>query len=273
MTGALDELLTESDRIAARLKTEFHRVMLSNTDVQRTALDEVYGDHGADREWIKANVSAIIGGFEAAAHKVYRVEEAKSQAYAVRETFGALLPDGAPASDLLDILARNFGALDAFCLSIAQGRKSRAGAALETCLASVFDRLGYPYSSSPVINGKPDFIFPSVDHYRRHATDCIVFTSKRTLRERWRQITTEGAKGAHFFLATLDPDVRRPDVEEMNANRVNLVVPEGIRATRYDGHPNVISFESFVLDHAEPAMARWRRNGVIPQPAAPTGAT
>ena len=263
MTTSLDDLLTESDRVTARLKTVFKGAMPHNKVVLVNALRSVLGEHDGDRDWIKANISAIIGGFEDSAHKAYRIAEADAQGRALRDVFGGMVRSDAPASELLDVVARNGGAIDAFCLGVAQSRKSRAGAALETCLAYLFDSLGYPYSASPVINGKPDFVFPSVERYREHATDCIVFTSKRTLRERWRQIITEGARGAHFFLATLDPDVRAPDLQEMRENRVNLVVPEGIRAGRYAAHPNVISFESFVLDYAEPAMARWRRNGVI----------
>ncbi len=258
----LDALL-EDARVTAALKTAFQRVMAPNEAIRTKALADVLGTHADDRVWIKTHMSEIVSGFEDAAHYAYRLSEAEAQGQALRQVFGGMVAENAPARDLLDALVRNASVLDKFCLGIAQGRKARAGSALEGCLSSLFDLLGYPYSSSPVINGKPDFVFPSVEHYRRHATDCIVFTCKRTLRERWRQIITEGARGAHFFLATLDPDVRAPDLQEMRENRVNLVVPEGIRAARYAEHPNVISFESFVLDHADPAMTRWQRNGVI----------
>jgi hypothetical protein len=256
--------IPEPDRITAALTTAFRRVMASNEAILTQALDEVLGEHAQDPPWIKTHISEIVSGFEDAAHRAYRVSETRAQGHALREVFGTMVRLDAPSQDLLDALVRNCTALDKFCLSIAQGRRSRAGSALEACLSSIFDRLGYPYSSCPVINGKPDFVFPSVDHYRRLATDCIVFTSKRTLRERWRQIISEGARGAHFFLATLDPDVRAPDLREMRDNRVNLVVPESIRTEKYANQANVLSFESFVLDHADPAMARWRRNGVIP---------
>jgi hypothetical protein len=238
--------------------------MPSNDAIRKVALAKALGEFSNDPNWIRTHMSEIVSGFEEAAHRAYRVAEADAQGQALRQAFGELVSESASARELLDVIARNGGALDKFCLGIAQGRKSRAGSALEACLAELFDRLGYPYSACPIINGRPDFVFPSVEHYKRHATDCIVFTSKRTLRERWRQIITEGARGAHFFLATLDPNVRGGDLEDMRQNRVNLVVPERVRAAQYSEHPNVISFESFVLDHAEPAMARWRRNGVVP---------
>jgi hypothetical protein len=113
------------------------------------------------------------------------------------------------------------------------------------------------------VNGTPDFVFPSAAHFKTLSTDCIVFTCKRTLRERWRQITTEGSRGFVLFLGTLDGDVKRNDLEAMNRQKVMLVVPEAIRAERYEGHPNVLSVEQFLIEPLDQGMVRWRRRGII----------
>ena len=114
-----------------------------------------------------------------------------------------------------------------------------------------------------MINGKPDFLMPSEAYFRKNPPDCIIFTAKRTLRERWRQVVTEGAHGAGFFLATIDDKVSDNALKGMLDNRITLVVPEGIRAESYPDKNNVLSFKRFFEDHLDPAVERWKRRGVI----------
>ncbi len=95
--------------------------------------------------------------------------------------------------------------------------------------------------------------------------DAIIFTVKRTLRERWRQIVTEGTRGMGFFLATIDEAITPRDLKDMLASRIYLVVPTRIKAVRddYANAPNVITFENFFVYHLDPAIVRWRAAGVI----------
>ncbi len=156
-----------------------------------------------------------------------------------------------------------FNDLDAFFLSLAQSRKSRAGSAFENMIKSLFKSLNYPFDEQQIINGNPDFLLPSRKHYDQQAMDCIIFTAKRTLRERWRQIVTEGTRGLGFFLATIDHKVSRSQLEEMNRHRIYLVCPTKIRNEFYKDARNVINFSQFFEDHLDPAMKRWKKNGVI----------
>ena len=125
--------------------------------------------------------------------------------------------------------------------------------------------MGYPYTPQAVINGQPDFLLPSLEHFEKNAMDCIIFTVKRTLRERWRQIITEGTQGHQFFLATIDENVGARDLQQMLQSRIYLVVPESVRMKCYRRVANVITYEGFFLKHLDPAMARWRTDGVIPR--------
>lgn len=158
-----------------------------------------------------------------------------------------------------------FEILDKFFLSIAQSRKSRAGKTFETTIRELFRRCGYPFQEQCIVNGKPDFLMPGEAHYRKHPTDCIIFTAKRTLRERWRQIATEGTRGKALFLATLDDTITESAIVEMLSNRIYLVVPGAMKAGEpaYINAVNVLSFEEFFLDHLDPAMERWKRSGAI----------
>lgn len=160
------------------------------------------------------------------------------------------------------VVSRYFGLFDKFFLSLGQSRRSRAGRAFETIHNSLFKRLNYPFDQQKVINGKPDFLMPSEVYFKKNPQDCIIFTAKRTLRERWRQVTTEGAHGAGFFLATIDTKVSDNALRGMVANRITLVVPEKIRVASYQDKDNVLSFRQFFEDHLDPAVERWKRRGV-----------
>lgn len=95
--------------------------------------------------------------------------------------------------------------------------------------------------------------------------DCIIFTVKRTLRERWRQIVTEGTRGLGFFLATIDERVSGNALDDMRRSRVYLVVPVRLKQdiAIYSAAVNVISFEEFFAHYLDPAMTRWRETSVI----------
>lgn len=159
-----------------------------------------------------------------------------------------------------------FEILDRFYLSIGQSRKTRAGSTFEATIRGLFRRCDYPFQEQCIVNGKPDFLMPNEAHYRKFATDCIIFTAKRTIRERWRQIATEGTRGKALYLATLDEKVSSKQTGEMLQNRIYLVVPRELKRAvqAYLPAPNVISFEDFFTDHLNPAMERWRRAGVVP---------
>lgn len=163
------------------------------------------------------------------------------------------------------VIGDYFYTLDKFFLSRTQSRRSRAGSAFEVVLEKLFKRLQYPFESQPAIDGNPDFVFPSISLYRKNAQDAIVFTAKRTLRERWRQIVTEGAKGLGFYLATIDEKVSEAQIREMKAARIHMIVPSGLKESvwQYAAAANVITFEDFLEDHLDPKMTKWKKHGDI----------
>lgn len=96
--------------------------------------------------------------------------------------------------------------------------------------------------------------------------DCIIFTIKRILRERWRQIVTESTRGLGFFLATIDDKVGKNDLDAMRESRVYLVVPKRLKLENelYAAALNVIAFEDFFKLYLDPAMERWKAQRVPP---------
>jgi hypothetical protein len=155
----------------------------------------------------------------------------------------------------------DFENLDSFFMSIFQSRKSRAGKAFEYIIREMFSRLSYPFAEQVNVNGAtPDFIMPSEEYFRKRPLDSIIFTAKRTLRERWRQVVTEANQGYSFFLATIDTKIAPNQLKQAADHKIYIVVPESIKTenSNYNDAYNVLSFEEFFEHHLDPALKRWK---------------
>lgn len=240
-------------------------VMPSQKEIIEEALRRIFNNYGSEPSKIKSNFDLALSGSEELAYSIYLEKEKEYGQRVFTALTGYLFESGQINSpeDIGNMLGEHFRVLDRFFLSLAQSRKSRAGKAFEEIHNTLFSRLGYPFTAQAVINGKPDFIMPSKEYYLRNPMDSIIFTAKRTLRERWRQIVTEGTKGLGFYLATIDPDISAEQLREMMNHRIYMVVPADLKIEKYNGKDNVISFMEFFRDHLDPKMDAWRRKGVI----------
>lgn len=233
--------------------------------IVKTAQNVVTARYGYSTVDIKANFDDLLLEIHDEVYSTYlgfeRVYGAQALA-AFIEGVADGLDDPTPQA-IAEAIGRHHATLNAFYLSLAQSRKSRAGKAFETIHNTLFKSLDYPFDEQQVINGKPDFVMPSVAHFRVNPLECVIFTAKRTLRERWRQIVTEGTRGLGFYLATIDEGISTNQQKEMLDHRIYVVCPERIRKAHYDGVQNVLSFRQFFEDHLDPKMLIWRRKGVI----------
>lgn len=210
---------------------------------------------------LKAAFDEVLVSIEVETYRLYLEDERRMTAQAVRDLFFKSLEGTGPYSR--DQVA---GAADGAAIELArlfmhlsQSRRSKAGRTFETNLRGLFRRLSYPFDEQIVINGKPDFLMPGKALFDVNPAECIIFTAKRTLRERWRQITTEG-KHFRLFLATIDEGVSENQLKEMLKQQVYLVIPrKKIEASAvYGGAQNVLSFGEFFRDFLDPAVTRWK---------------
>ncbi|XKH01819.1 hypothetical protein LG325_03325 [Marinobacter nauticus] len=148
--------------------------------------------------------------------------------------------------------------------SLGQSRISRAGKAFEAIFTGLFYKLSYPYSDQVNIDGaKPDFVMPSEEYFRQNPLDSIIFTAKRTLRERWRQVVTEANKGYGFFLATFDDKISANQIDQAARHKIFIVVTDTMKNAKphYRDAFNVLTFEDFFKRYLDPAMTRWADAG------------
>lgn len=111
-------------------------------------------------------------------------------------------------------------------------RKSRAGKGLEHHLAAIFDMNQIRYDAQKVTEGnkRPDFVFPSMQDYHNFSFDVdklCTLAAKTTCKDRWRQVLNEAdrLRDKNKYLCTMQQGISRAQLDEMDAERVILVVP------------------------------------------------
>jgi len=123
-----------------------------------------------------------------------------------------------------------------FSLSIQNRRKSRAGLALENHLEEIF-RIHEVYFDRVVETenkSKPDFLFPGGKFYHDNYFPVELLTIlgvKTSCKERWRQVLAEAKKIDVKHLLTLEPGISENQTDEMQAHRLQLVLPESMHET------------------------------------------
>lgn len=133
-------------------------------------------------------------------------------------------------------IRQGFSSMDDFlelAKAVLNRRKSRAGKSLESHLAAIFDanHLQYTAQANTEENKRPDFIFPSEAAYHDMAFNTDLLTSlaaKTTCKDRWRQILNEAdrLRDREKYLCTLQQGISGAQMDEMQAEKVTLVVPK-----------------------------------------------
>lgn len=170
-----------------------------------------------------------------------------------RRIVEARLKSGFMAGDAADI-----DGFLAFSLSVQNRRKSRAGLALENHLEALFKahRLRFDRGKETENRNKPDFLFPGQAEYRDPSFPAARLTmlgAKSTLKDRWRQVLSEATRIETKHLLTLEPGVSTNQTDEMQAKRLQLVVPIGVQKTYTDAQRGWLMG---VSDFVELARAR-----------------
>jgi hypothetical protein len=123
-----------------------------------------------------------------------------------------------------------------FSLSVHNRRKSRAGLALENHLEYVFSSRGILFSRNQITENRarPDFLFPGVTAYHDPTfpdSKLFMLGVKSTCKDRWRQVLSEARRIEIKHLMTLEPGISENQTAEMQASKIQLVLPRVLHAT------------------------------------------
>lgn len=139
-----------------------------------------------------------------------------------------------------------------FSLSVQNRRKSRIGLALENHLELLFSENGLRYTRTAVTENKakPDFLFPGVSEYHNplfHSLKLTMLGVKSTCKDRWRQVLAEADRIDDKHLLTLETAISTNQTDEMEAKRLQLIVPRSLHQT-YTPHQQawLMDVEAFI---------------------------
>ncbi len=251
-----------------RVDGELHRAFLdrmpSAIAIATYAVEQALAGRGSDAAWIKAHFSVLADTATLAAHERYQDAQRHAAKAAFFNVLVPLVGERATADELVGILAENFQSLDKFFLSLGQSRHPHVVKTFELLVCKLI-ATAYAGAAQAVLVGQPDFILPAIEHFRRTPRDCLVVSVKKNVRDRWRQIVSDSSQPQAFYVATLDEEVSKLDLFEMEASHFHLVVTDRIKNSRQDyrAAPNVITFEDLCTQHLDPAVERWRSAGLV----------
>ena len=136
--------------------------------------------------------------------------------------------------------------------SVLNRRKSRAGHSLENHLNKIFidSKIAFNHQAVTENNNKPDFLFPGKKQYddSNYPTEKLsMLAAKRTLKDRWRQITKEAERIKFKHLITLEIITSKNKMEQIFNNKICLVQPKALeRSSNYDSKLEIITLSDFI---------------------------
>ena len=251
-------------RVESELQRAFQESLPSASAVAELAVRKCMDGHEDDAAWLKLNFSELVDAVQVAAVEEYLALQQSALRLAFTDVLVPLAGTAPTAGDMVNVLADHFGGLERFFSALSQARRPHAGKAFDLLIARLFNQ-HYAGASQVLLKGQPDFIFPCVDYFRSTPNDSLIFSVKRTIKERWRQMVASTTKPLGYFVGTVDEDVPAADLPEMHAARLYMVVPKRVKRAcpEYEQAGNVMTFEHFFAAHLDPAIARWEKAGVI----------
>ncbi len=140
-----------------------------------------------------------------------------------------------------------------FSLSVQNRRKARVGQALEHHLEALFNahQVQFARGAETENRNKPDFLFPGPREYQDQGfpvANLTMLGAKSTCKDRWRQVLSEAERIKEKHLFTLEPGISENQTDEMQAKRLQLVLPIALHQTyRKTQQPWLMKLEDFVL--------------------------
>ena len=123
-----------------------------------------------------------------------------------------------------------------FSLGVQNRRKSRAGYAFGHHTEAVLKAhdVRYKREATTEKRNAADFLFPGEEEYANAGypeTGLTMLGVKTTCKDRWRQVLAEADRIKEKHLLTLEPAISRAQTSEMQAQNLQLVLPEKLHGT------------------------------------------
>ena len=159
---------------------------------------------------------------------------------------------------LQDQISSGFKDVDEFTLlaiSVLNRRKSRVGHCFENHLHQIFKDKEIRFSEQVITenNARPDFVFPDIRYYHlipqfKDLKELVtILGAKYSCKDRWRQVLSEARFVDQKYVITYERGISNSQTSEMQAHKLQLVVPKGIQETyTKDQQGWLLSLDEFI---------------------------
>jgi hypothetical protein len=146
-------------------------------------------------------------------------------------------------------------------LSRSQSRKERGGHDFQEQLKLMFQLAHVPFEEQTE-NYHTDFVIPSLQFFEKDRTRAMIFSVKRTLRERWQEVVEElhHTNCPNVYLATADAAkkiTRTTHIEGLRRYNMHLVVWDKVKAEKFPVEPVVRNYTEFATVDVPTFRGYW----------------
>jgi hypothetical protein len=124
--------------------------------------------------------------------------------------------------------------------SLGNARKARAGITFELIIEKLLKLAEVPCERPGKKDKKAyeklrniDIVSPDVNTAVEKEDKAIFISTKRTLRERWKQVIYEHQKGRRLYLVTINGEISEKEAQAMKAEGLIVYVPDEVKERNY----------------------------------------
>ena len=118
-----------------------------------------------------------------------------------------------------------------------QKRKARGGATFQKIIKLLLNAAGVPceepHKETRKILKRIDLVSPDAETARLTPDKSIFIATKRTLRERWKQVVPEHMKGARLYLVTINGNITEEKAKEIKETGMIIYVKSELKDKPY----------------------------------------
>ncbi|MEM2374162.1 MAG: type II restriction endonuclease [Thermoproteota archaeon] len=136
-----------------------------------------------------------------------------------------------------DILTEFIDCIREMEFRVGQMRKARGGKTFESIVKILLNLAGVPceepHKETKKILKRIDLVSPNAETARGTPDKAIFIATKRTLRERWKQVVPEHMKGARLYLVTINGELSEEKAKEINEAGMFVYVRDELKEASY----------------------------------------
>jgi len=146
-------------------------------------------------------------------------------------------------------------------LSRSQSRKQRGGGDFQEQIKLMFQLANIPFEEQ-TREYRTDFVIPSQALFQRDRTRAIIFSVKRTLRERWQEVVDElhHTNCPNVYLATANESRKitlTTHIAGLRRYNMHLVVWDTVKAEKFPTEPVVRNYTEFATIDVRTFQPFW----------------